>query len=214
MIKNKSKLPDNRVTQHMSIIKSKNDWETPKEIYIEAFKKYNIHPTLDVAASSENKLCSHYFGLDHKVLSKRNALQCKINETFYMNPPYDPDYSCTKCHSLNSFVKKKLRKKTKSGKPKYKFFCTKCKADIKSRKTLHKGVSDFIKWAYSEHKRTNHEGIVLTFAKTDTKWWHKYVEGKAEIHFINGRLRFNYHKMKSAYPAPYGSCFIIYRSKK
>ncbi len=32
--------------------------------------------------------------------------------------------------------------------------------------------------------------VVLTFANTDTKWFHDYVYGKAEIRFIKGRLRF------------------------
>jgi hypothetical protein len=213
-IKSKSKLPDNRVTQHMSIIKTKNDWETPEEILRNARHKYRIFPTLDVAASSKNRLFNNYFGLDHYDKSNRNALSIPWTESFFMNPPYDPDYECLNCHKINSFIRIKTRKKTSKGKPKYITICSNCNGDIKQRKTLHKGVSEWMAKAYKESKENNVDGLCLTFAKTDTKWFHKYVEGKAEVHFIEGRLRFNENKKRSNYPAPYGSMWVIYRSKK
>lgn len=67
--------------------------------------------------------------------------------------------------------------------------------------------------------------MVLVYSKTDTKWWHKYVEGKAEVHNIQGRLQFlddtgkpkmywNQAKQRltKGY-APYPSCWIIYRKQ-
>ena len=208
------KSPDNRVTQHMSIIKSKNDWETPKEKLNQSVIDYNIHPKLDVASSSDNHFFNKYFGLDHPIQSRRNALTVPWKEPFYMNPPYDPDYQCLKCHKRNSFIKKKTRKKTKKGNRKYITICSNCNADIKQRKTLHKGVSEWMAKAYHEAKENNVDGLCLTFAKTDTKWYHKYVEGIAEVHFIEKRLRFNYNKKRSNYPAPCGSMWVIFRSKK
>ena len=44
--------------------------------------------------------------------------------------------------------------------------------------------------AYEQHKKYNVDGIILVFAKTGTQWWHRYVEGKADVHFIQGRIRF------------------------
>lgn len=69
--------------------------------------------------------------------------------------------------------------------------------------------------AYNEHKKHNVNGLILVYAKTDTKWWHKYVEGIAEVHFIKGRLKFVTPEGElSKNSAPYPSCWIIYRRKE
>ena len=49
---------------------------------------------------------------------------------------------------------------------------------------------EFMKKAWEEHQKNNIELLILAFAKTDTRWWHKYVEGKAEVHFIDHRIKF------------------------
>ena len=56
-------------------------------------------------------------------------------------------------------------------------------------------------------------GLFLTFSKTDTKWWHKYVEGRpnVEVHFIKGRVRFWANGRPGKNCAPYPSCWIIMR---
>ena len=66
--------------------------------------------------------------------------------------------------------------------------------------------------AYEEHLANNVELMILAYAKTDTQWWWKWVENKAEVHFIKGRIKFldakgNPTKLSS----PYGSVWIIYR---
>ena len=38
-----------------------DEWETPKEIYDDLCEKYDIHPTLDVCATAENRKCATYF---------------------------------------------------------------------------------------------------------------------------------------------------------
>ena len=38
--------------------------------------------------------------------------------------------------------------------------------------------------------------VFLTFANTDTKWFHDYVYGKSEIRFIKGRLKFKGYNSK------------------
>lgn len=224
--------------QHMSIIGTKNDWGTPQPPYDNAKKEYDVNPKLDVCASKQNKMCTKYFGHDHLVKTKRNGLTCNWDEDFYMNPPYDPEYQCNNCGAGNSFdwkfyfVKNKRESsifltdmvlpekeyvrqmETKNWKPtRKKLACKQCSAGNSHRETLHKGVADWMKKAYSEHLNNNVNALILTFAKTDTKWWHKYVEKKAEVHFIEGRLRFLDGGKVSDYPAPYGSCFIIYRKQ-
>lgn len=96
-------------------------------------------------------------------------------------------------------------------------------------------VEDFMRHAFFQHKINNVNGLILVYSKTDTDWWHSYVEEKAEVHFIHHRLRFlnengkiprfckkcrtstenisceNCGNRTSINSAPYPSCWIIYR---
>lgn len=49
--------------------------------------------------------------------------------------------------------------------------------------------------------------VCLVPARTDTRWWHSYVEGKTEVRFIKGRLKYGGAK----YNAPFPSAIIIMR---
>ena len=76
-------------------------------------------------------------------------------------------------------------------------------------------IGKVIQKAYEEHMANNVELMILAYAKTDTQWWWKWVENKAEVHFIKGRIKFldakgNPTKLSSPYP----SVWIIYRRKK
>ncbi len=51
-------------------------------------------------------------------------------------------------------------------------------------------INRWMKRAYEQHKKHNVNALILVFAKTSVKWWHKFVEGKAETHFQKGRIRF------------------------
>ena len=52
-------------------------------------------------------------------------------------------------------------------------------------------VKEFLKKATEEIQKGNTEvAVFLTFANTDTKWFHNYLYGKAELRFIKGRLKF------------------------
>ena len=76
-------------------------------------------------------------------------------------------------------------------------------------------ITTWMEKAYTEHLTNNVDALILVYAKTDTKWWHKYVEGIAEIHFIKGRLKFiKPDGTISKNSAPYPSCWIIYRRKE
>jgi phage N-6-adenine-methyltransferase len=99
-------------------------------------------------------------------------------------------------------------------------------------------VAEFMAYAYKQHKKHNVDALILTYSKTDTKWWHGYVENKAEVHFIQGRLKFlnengipprfckkcrsrteseyceNCGSRTSINSAPYPSCWIIYRKNE
>ena len=57
--------------------------------------------------------------------------------------------------------------------------------------------SEVAKWVAKAHAAIEYrpatEGLMLVFAKTDTAWWHTYVEGRTDIvrpYFWRGRIRF------------------------
>ena len=49
--------------------------------------------------------------------------------------------------------------------------------------------------------------VMLLPARTDTKWFHDYIYGKAEIRFIKGRLKFGNCKNS----APFPSMIVVFR---
>jgi phage N-6-adenine-methyltransferase len=51
--------------------------------------------------------------------------------------------------------------------------------------------------------------VALLPARTDTKWFHDYIYGKAETRFIRGRLRFGGCKN----PAPFPSMLVIWKKE-
>lgn len=55
-----------------------------------------------------------------------------------------------------------------------------------------------------------HQGIAVMLipARTDTRWWHQYIDGNpnASVHFIKGRLKFGGAKN----PAPFPSAIVIF----
>ena len=75
-------------------------------------------------------------------------------------------------------------------------------------------IQSFMSYAYSQHLKHNVNGLCLVYSKTDTRWWHQYVEGKAEVHFIKGRIKFeDEFGNPTKHPAPYPSCWVIWRKK-
>lgn len=51
---------------------------------------------------------------------------------------------------------------------------------------------------------------MLLPARTDTRWFHEYIYGKAEIRFIKRRLKFG----GSTNSAPFPSMVVIFRRKE
>lgn len=71
---------------------------------------------------------------------------------------------------------------------------------------------DMPKWIKKcyEHFIGGGTAVMLIPARTDTKAFHEYIYGKAEIRFIRGRLRFS----GSKWSAPFPSMIVIYRPQK
>ena len=57
-------------------------------------------------------------------------------------------------------------------------------------------------------KCSEYEGksVMLLPARTDTRWFHDYIYGKAEVRFIKGRLKFN----DGDTPAPFPSMVVVF----
>lgn len=80
-------------------------------------------------------------------------------------------------------------------------------------------IKQFMDYAVNGWKTFDINLLVLTYAKTDTVWWHTYVEpyresGEAIVFFHKGRLTFSDElgwKMKNNATDP--SVFIFYKSK-
>jgi len=51
-------------------------------------------------------------------------------------------------------------------------------------------IESWMERAWLQHVKYNVNALILVFAKTGVKWWHNYVEDKAETHFQKGRIRF------------------------
>lgn len=65
------------------------------------------------------------------------------------------------------------------------------------------------KWV---EKCANHDGIAVMLlpARTDTRWFHDYIYGKAEIRFIKGRLKFG----GATNSAPFPSMVVVFRKEE
>jgi len=62
-------------------------------------------------------------------------------------------------------------------------------------------IGKWVKKAYQEG------GVVgLLPARTDTKWFHDYIYGKAKIRFLKGRVKFS-----GKGPAPFPSMIVIFK---
>jgi phage N-6-adenine-methyltransferase len=63
-----------------------DDWATPHALYedLDMFHEFE----LDAAASSTNRLCEKWFGLDHPDEERRDGLTGKWEGPTWCNPPY------------------------------------------------------------------------------------------------------------------------------
>ena len=73
-----------------------------------------------------------------------------------------------------------------------------------------KEIGKWVKKCYEESKRDNTLVVMLIPARTDTRYFHDYIYGKAEIQFIKGRLKFG----NGTSPAPFPSMVVIYGKEK
>lgn len=68
-------------------------------------------------------------------------------------------------------------------------------------------IGKWVRKAYEEAQKPGTTVVLLVPARTDTKWFHDYIYGKAEIRFIKGRVRFG----NSKHGAPFPSMVVVWR---
>ena len=82
-------------------------------------------------------------------------------------------------------------------------------------------IGKWVKKCYEEGQKPNTTIVLLIPSRTDTRYFHDYILGKAQIRFIKGRLTFwdldgkKYinKDFKSMTPAPFPSLLAIYKIK-
>ena len=72
-----------------------------------------------------------------------------------------------------------------------------------------RNIGKWVQKAREENRRNNNYIVMLLPARTDTRWFHDYILGKAEIRFVRGRLKFGGSKNS----APFPSMVVVFRPK-
>ena len=71
-------------------------------------------------------------------------------------------------------------------------------------------IGKWVERAYTSSVGGGATVVMLLPARTDTKWFHEYIYGKAEIRFIKGRLKFGDSKNS----APFPSMIVVFEGEK
>lgn len=72
-------------------------------------------------------------------------------------------------------------------------------------------IADWIRKAYESANSGDADVVVcLIPARTDTGWWHDWIQGKAEVRFLRGRVQF-IRPGKKLDNAPFPCAVVIYR---
>jgi site-specific DNA-methyltransferase (adenine-specific) len=69
-----------------------------------------------------------------------------------------------------------------------------------------RGIDKWIEKAYNESRKPNTKVVMLVPARTDTKYWHKYIMVASQVYFVKGRLKFG----DSENCAPFPSAVVVF----
>ena len=73
-------------------------------------------------------------------------------------------------------------------------------------------ISKFVFQAYYSWFHKDAELVVMLLpARTDTKYFHDYIYGIAEIRFLKGRLKFEVNGVPAKHAAPFPSMLVVYK---
>ena len=68
-------------------------------------------------------------------------------------------------------------------------------------------IAKWVEKCYREGQKDGTVVVMLIPARTDTRWFHKYVYHRSEIRFLRGRLKFS----GAMYNAPFPSMVVVFR---
>lgn len=71
-------------------------------------------------------------------------------------------------------------------------------------------IGKWVRKAFIENRFCGTTVVMLLPSRTDTKWFHNYIYGKAEIRFVRGRLKFGGGKNS----APFPSMVVVFRGRE
>ena len=71
-------------------------------------------------------------------------------------------------------------------------------------------IGKWVQKAWEEHKTNGNTVVMLLPARTDTRWFHEFIYGKAEIRFVRGRLKFG----NATNSAPFPSMVVVWRGDR
>lgn len=77
-------------------------------------------------------------------------------------------------------------------------------------------IGKWVKKCFEESKKPNTKVVMLIPSRTDTKWFHKYINNKAEVRFVEGRVKFINRLLLSCgedgkkQSAPFPSMIVIF----
>ena len=168
---------------------AKQDWETPDDLFKELDAEFSF--ALDACATRESSKCSFYFSLDADGLKAEWATEIILclgiqRAVVWLNPPYSGMSPCKPDCQKNKCLKRQWHY---SGPRIY-------------------GAARWVQKAYEESLK-GATVVCLLPARTDTKWFHKYIKPYAEIRFLEGRLKFKGAK----HPAPFPSMIAVFRPR-
>ncbi|WP_258088392.1 phage N-6-adenine-methyltransferase [Weissella fangxianensis] len=73
-----------------------------------------------------------------------------------------------------------------------------------------RSINKFIEKAYKEHLRDPNRFIVMLIpSRTDTTYWHEFIQNKSIVKFLKGRLKFELNG-KAMDAAPFPSAIVVY----
>lgn len=74
----------------------------------------------------------------------------------------------------------------------------------------YSNISEWVEKAFRETRNDNTLVVMLIPSRTDTRYFHDYINHRAEVRFIKGRLKFG----ESKNSAPFPSMIVIFRGAK
>ena len=69
-------------------------------------------------------------------------------------------------------------------------------------------IGKWVKKCHDEAQKPQTVCVMLIPARTDTRWFHEYIYGKAQIEFVRGRLKFG-----GGGSAPFPSMVVIFNNR-